>query len=326
MLSGRATNLASTSERGKRTLWEHRDPMALIQVFATTDLIEGRLIAGRLESEDIPVLVKGGDAPYNLGPVYLFVPAEDEIRARLFIDALRDGKLEEGPPDLESARSSVDAMVALIDVDLAEGRIDERAWFGSIADIITSSYLTTDDPRAQSGHRGDEAHWEHARSLLVDALDRDGSFLDIGCANGYLMESLDRWAAARGRRIEPSGLEISHELASLAQHRLPRWADRIHVGNTIDWRSSERFDYVRTGLGYVPAGRRADLVRRLLREVVAENGRLILGVHYEREDDRSLEEMVAGWGFSVAGRTERPHFRDDRSVYRAFWIDGPERA
>jgi hypothetical protein len=30
---------------------------------------------------------------------------------------------------------------------------------------------------------------------------------------------------------------------------------------------------------------------------------------------------VAAWGFAIAGRVERPHCRDPRLVYRAFWID-----
>jgi SAM-dependent methyltransferase len=298
------------------------EAMALVRVFAAADPIEGKLLAGRLESEDIPVLVKGGDAPYNLGPVYLFVPAEDEMRARLFIDALRHGELEKGPPDLDAARASSRAMQELIDADLEAGRISERAWFESTADVITSAYLATDDPRAQSGHAGDEAHWEHARSLLADAIDRDGTFLDVGCANGYLMESLERWCAARGRRIEPSGLDISPELAALARHRLPRWAERIHVGNALDWEPPHRFDFVRTGLEYVPIGMRRSLVERLLGDVVAPDGRLVIGVFNEDEGALpTLEQTVATWSFEIAGRSERLHFNDDHQRYRAFWID-----
>jgi SAM-dependent methyltransferase len=299
--------------------------MALVRVFAAADPTEGRLLAGRLESEDIPVLVKGGDAPYNLGPVYLFVPAEDEVRARLFIDALQRGELDKGPRDLESVRASSQALVDLIDADLEAGRISERAWFESIADVITSAYLATDDPRAQSGHSGDEAHWEHARSLLADAVDRDGTFLDVGCANGYLMESLERWCAARGRRIEPSGLEISPELAALARHRLPTWADRIHVGNALDWEPPHRFDFVRTGVEYVPVGRRRELVGRLLRDVVAPDGRLIIGVFKEGDAQPHLEETVNAWSFVISGRSERAHFHNDQQVYRAFWIDAAGR-
>ena len=54
--------------------------------------------------------------------------------------------------------------------------------------------------------RGDEARWSRARRVIVDAIDRDGTFLDVGCANGLLMESLSSWAAERGHTIEPYGL------------------------------------------------------------------------------------------------------------------------
>jgi 2-polyprenyl-3-methyl-5-hydroxy-6-metoxy-1,4-benzoquinol methylase len=34
--------------------------------------------------------------------------------------------------------------------------------------------------------------------LLADAIRSSGSFLDIGCANGHLMETLTGWAAEDG--------------------------------------------------------------------------------------------------------------------------------
>ncbi len=87
---------------------------------------------------------------------------------------------------------------------------------------------------------------------------------------------------------------------------------------------------MRTGLEYVPARRQKDLVERLLREVAAPDGRLIIGAFKEENDalrtEPTLEEAVAGWGFPIAGRSERPHDRDDRFLYRVFWIDAPARS
>jgi hypothetical protein len=34
-----------------------------------------------------------------------------------------------------------------------------------------------------------------------------------------------------------------------------------------------------------------------------------------------VDERVTAWGFTIAGRTARPHLRDPRLSYRAFWID-----
>ena len=127
--------------------------------------------------------------------------------------------------------------------------------------------------------------------------------------------------------IEPYGLDISPELADLARRRWAQWADRVYVGNAINWQPPMRFDFVRTGLEYVPIRRQRDLVERLLHEVVAPGGRLIIGAFKgERDETRaepSQEELVARCGFTIAGRSERPHYCDDYLVYRVFWIDAP---
>ena len=182
-------------------------------------------------------------------------------------------------------------------------------------------YLAATDARGQSGFRGGPARWERARRPILAAAPRPGTFLDVGCANGLLMESVQRWARQEGHEIEPYGLEISPELADLARRRLPRWADRIFVGNALGWQPPSRFAFVRTGLDYVPPPRRRDLVEHLLAHVVAPAGRLIVGVFNEEVERRALEEEVVSWGFAIAGRSERPK-DDPRLAYRVFWIDG----
>ena len=153
------------------------------------------------------------------------------------------------------------------------GEIDDETWFEGMAEIFEAAYLETDNPRAQSGFGGDEARWEAARRPIADVIDRDGSFLDIGCASGHLLESVVRWSA---HRIVPYGLELSPGLAELARRRLPQWADRIFVGNALTWEPTRRFDFVRTELVYVPEDRRRALLERLLGDVVAKGGRLIV--------------------------------------------------
>jgi Putative prokaryotic signal transducing protein len=67
----------------------------VVQVYASADATDGHLIRGRLESEGIPVMVKGeGEGPYRMGPIYLWVPSERETAARVIIDAVRSGAFE----------------------------------------------------------------------------------------------------------------------------------------------------------------------------------------------------------------------------------------
>jgi hypothetical protein len=64
----------------------------LVRVWSTGDPFEGEMLRGRLETEGIPVLVKGeGEGPYRAGPIYLFVPAEHETQARAVLDAVASG-------------------------------------------------------------------------------------------------------------------------------------------------------------------------------------------------------------------------------------------
>ncbi len=75
----------------------------------------------------------------------------------------------------------------------------------------------------------------------------------------------------------------------------------------------------------MPIRRQRDLIEHLLRDVVAPDGRLIIGVFSEERDETraepSEEQRVAAWGLRIAGRAERPHPRDPRLLYRLFWID-----
>lgn len=67
----------------------------LIHIHTAPDGAAGWLVRGRLESEDIPVFTKGeAEGPYRVGPVYLYVPEEFEVQARLILDEVLSGALE----------------------------------------------------------------------------------------------------------------------------------------------------------------------------------------------------------------------------------------
>jgi len=211
-----------------------------------------------------------------------------------------------------------------IDASLARGEIDETGWHRAVLAIVEPAYLAADTPQGQSGHSGDAVRWEQARRLVLDGVDGDGTFLDVGCANGLLMESAHAWAAEDGHALEPYGVEISTALADLARRRCPQWADRIRTANALGWQPPQRFDYVRTGLDYVPEARRPDLVRYLLDHVVAPDGRLLVGVTNEELDRPGLAEALRGWGFTVAGTATRPH-RHEAVRRTVHWLDGQAR-
>ena len=204
---------------------------------------------------------------------------------------------------------------------LDEGKITEAQWFDIHNQYFTSAYLAADNPRAQSGHGGDEARWRYSRGMIVEAIHKSGAFLDVGCASGHLMESLHQWLNGSGLKVEFYGLDISEGLAELARKRLPHWQDRIYVGNALYWSPPVKYDFVRTGLEYVPLGRQRDFVEHLLTNYTAQGGRLIIGIYNEERDSRKLEEDVCKWRYQPAGYCEKSKPSNEIVSYKMLWID-----
>jgi SAM-dependent methyltransferase len=169
-------------------------------------------------------------------------------------------------------------------------------------------YLASDDPRAQSGYGGSAARWEAARRAIVEGVNSAGTFLDVGCANGLLMESVLAWTPLP---LEVAGVDFAPGLVGLARQRLPRWRDRIWLADVAMWEPSETFDFVHVRLdtGYIERvarwGRRlivsSDGSFRRAESPRAENvgaclramGLPVSGEVYRRSDEHLCELSVA---------------------------------
>lgn len=179
-------------------------------------------------------------------------------------------------------------------------------WFEAGRTLLETAYLAGTQPWQQSGvglHTPYSAQdWEVLRRPIADCLLTSGTFLDIGCANGYLLECLLRWAEERGFVIIPYGLDFSAQLLALAQKRLPQYADHLFVGNAWDWTPPQTFDYVNTTLDYVPGELREAFVHRLLERFVQPGGRLLVAEYLGRTPGMpaiSVDEQLRQWGISV---------------------------
>ena len=173
-----------------------------------------------------------------------------------------------------------------------------------------------------SGHSGTVDEWNRSRSIVMEAIDRDGTFLDIGCANGLLMASVHRWSADSGLRVEPYGVDISGALVDLARTRYPQWSQRIWTANASSWQPPMRFDLVRTGLEYVPTDRQRDFVQHLVDHVVTPGGRLIIGKTNEDRGVPGIASALRSWGWSDVHELRRPHDHPDVEQ-TLVWFDTP---
>ena len=163
--------------------------------------------------------------------------------------------------------------------------------------ILDASYLSADTPWGGSGYSGTLDEWNDNHAHIVEAVEHDATFLDVGCANGFLLECMVDWCAARGITLEPYGVDVSDAIAERARERLPQWADRIWVGDALTWDPPRTFDVVHSLLDLVLPAQRRTFVDHLL-TFVAPGGRLVLSAY---SPVRSARAIVEALGFPIEG-------------------------
>jgi hypothetical protein len=200
---------------------------------------------------------------------------------------------------------------------------DLEAWDERTRQLLEDAYLAAGDgPIGSGSRRASVGDWRAKRQHLSVPMDRDGSWLDVGCANGFLLATLPAWCAEREVTIEPYGLELLAGVADLARALHPELADRIWTGSVMRWTPPHRFTYVTALEDHVPPGRFGELVGRLLDSFVEAGGRLIISAYAnEGELPRELFDELVACGHEPSGRIyiERP----SRGPLITAWLDAP---
>ncbi len=185
---------------------------------------------------------------------------------------------------------------------------------------LEDAYLRERDPIRQSGFSGGAERWQAERSPILEAIESGGDLLDVGCANGYLLKCLKEWGCERGLRLVPHGLDLGGRLIELAKERLPEYADNFHVGNAWDWQPERKYRYVYMLYDCLPLDYLAEGVSRLLEQMVAPEGRLIIGAYGSKSDSIppfDIGDFLESEGFEVVGRSEG----GEGPITKFAWLD-----
>jgi len=180
-----------------------------------------------------------------------------------------------------------------------------QIWFDTTHKILETAYLQHCEPWKQSGFSGPEERWIKCRKPIADCIQESGSFLDIGCANGYLLECIIKWMNERNLSIIPFGLDISTRLVDLAKDRLPKYKNNIFVGNAWNWKNPLKFDYVRTELVYVPEHLQKRFVKKIISSYLTDNGKLLITEYLNNKGQYNIPEignMLMDWGYDISNQ------------------------
>jgi hypothetical protein len=184
---------------------------------------------------------------------------------------------------------------------------------------LEETYVQETDPVRQSGFGGGHARWRTERELVLDAVADDGDVLDVGCANGYLLECLVQWGQERQLHLTPYGVDYGAQLIALAQQRLPQYVSHFWVANAWEWRPPRTFRYVYSLYDCVPEELLPTYIHGLVTRYVETGGTLIMGAYgsySKREAARDIATDIAAAGFHVAGSSARAEL----AVARVAWI------
>lgn len=180
-------------------------------------------------------------------------------------------------------------------------------WFAQTREQLEAQYLRGTTPWEQAGLHGNYERWQRLRRPVAEAVDRSGTFLDVGCANGFLLESLQTWLQCRDISIVPLGIDLSSPLINLARQRFPEFDAHFWTANCLEWVPPKRFDFVRTELVYVPAHLRQLLFDHLQRNYLVSGGRLLVAEYrptnfdhaspwlYQHLQDVEVEACYQAW-------------------------------
>ena len=189
-------------------------------------------------------------------------------------------------------------------------------------DGLARSYLAESDPIRASGFGGGPERWRAEREPILDGITEGGDIVDVGCANGHLLDCLVRWGRERGLDLTPHGVDRSEALIERARALLPAFAANMHVADAWTWTPPRRYRYVYALYDCVPVDYLAEYVDRLMDRAVGEGGRLILGAYGSRSRNLApfdVGRFLESHGHVVAGSSSG----GSPPISLFAWVDAP---
>lgn len=167
-------------------------------------------------------------------------------------------------------------------------------YYAEFKDIISSSKKTRKLLEGSS-FSGTFAAWEKRKAFIASAINKNGSFLDIGCGNGFLLRCLQEWSQ---HNIIPFGIDVNEAMIDDAKELFPDNTDNFavldiaRIDNLNKCLPTHKFDFVFTSNAWSNSQVGQDDKKMLdkLITLINPGGRLIVGFYHE-DKEHNLESI-----------------------------------
>lgn len=147
----------------------------------------------------------------------------------------------------------------------------------------------------------DFAAWERDRKPIADFIDKPGSIVDLGCANGFLLECLKEWS---GKELNCYGIDTNSEAVDAAKKLFgPGQENHFFTVEEVKEKLPEKLDYA-----YWNVWDNAEFTEQKNREILdvlidhVPGGRCILGFYHPDplENEKKLHWLQEN-NYNVSG-------------------------
>lgn len=152
--------------------------------------------------------------------------------------------------------------------------------------------------------------WCHSRRFIASAIDKDGTILDIGCGNGFLLRSFQEWS---GHVLTPYGIDLNQTFIDQAKSLFPQQQehflqfDILKLPETNSFILPRSYDFVYWAIWDNWTFKRPIEISviRSIAPMVKSGGKLIVGLyHGDRSKGYAVLTRLESLGFSFPNVVE----------------------
>ena len=173
-----------------------------------------------------------------------------------------------------------------------------------LQELLEGSHVSTESWNKEIAWQ----EWEQRRRFIAGAIHKDGSILDYGSANGFLLKCFQEWSS---HKLEVYGIDIDKSAIEKAKQLFPSKENHFikpeELKNNPEFPNSFDVIYWNVWNNYTFEEKGQEKLLKRLLEATNDDGRLILGFYNEKEENKKIIQRIEHLGYKFSGIQENPN-------------------